>query len=279
MLSDSDPIRRDIEAVSHISAVPTILRVVSEVSGLRFSVIARVTQNQWVACAVHDEIAFGVEPGGTLDVATTLCSHVRDSHVPLVIDHASADPVYCNHPTPKMYLFESYVAVPIFLADGSYFGNVCALDPLPRQVNQPKILSMMKLFAELISLQLEIEARQDATRAQLSDVQQTSELREQFIAVLGHDLRNPLSSVSMGTELLLRETLTDDQRKTVERIRASGRRMTELVRHLLDFARARLGGGIGLSLAAVTDLQESVRHVIAELESVNPDREIRFSAE
>jgi hypothetical protein len=278
-LAAADPIRQDVEAVSRISAVPTILRVVSEVSGLRFSVVARVTQDQWVACAVHDEMSFGLGPGDTLDVTTTLCSEVRDSHVPVVINHASVDPHYCGHPTPKMYGLESYIAVPIFLANGEYFGNVCAMDPLPHHVDQPKILGMMKLFGELIALQLDAEARQAATHAQLLDAQETSQLREQFIAVLGHDLRNPLSSVNMGAELLLREPLADRQRNTVERIWSSGRRMSGLVGHLLDFARARLGGGIGLALADVTDLDSALRHVVAELQSVHPRRELRFSSE
>jgi hypothetical protein len=144
-LSASDPLRQDIAAVGRLSAVPTILRVVAEVTGMRFGVIARVTADQWVACAVHDEISFGLTPGGTLEVATTLCSKVRDTLAPVVMNEASTDPEHCGHPTPKMYGFESYISVPIFLTDGSYFGNVCALDPRPLDVNQPRVLSMMRL--------------------------------------------------------------------------------------------------------------------------------------
>ena len=112
----------DVEAVARLEAVPTILRVVTETTGLRFSLVARVTQDTWTACAVHDELAFGLKAGGTLDVATTLCSEVRDSHTPIIINHASEDPRYCTHHTPKIYGLESYIAVPIFLTDGSYFG-------------------------------------------------------------------------------------------------------------------------------------------------------------
>ncbi len=103
------------------------------------------------------------------------------------------------------------------------------------------------------------------------------ELREQFIAVLGHDLRNPLTSVNMGADSLLRRPLGESERKTVERIRASGRRMSSLVADLLDFARAKLGAGVGLALEDVADLGGALRHVVAELESAHPDREVRLT--
>ncbi len=278
-ISQSDPINRDVEAIGRISAVPTILRVIAETTGLRFCAVARVTQDQWVACAVHDHLGFGLAPGGTLDVATTLCAEVRDTRATVVMDHASTDSKYCNHQTPKLYGFESYISVPIFLVNGDYFGTVCALDPLPTPVNQPKIVSMMTLFAELIGAQLAAEQRQTETQEQLLDVQQTAEIREQFIAVLGHDLRNPLSSVTMGADLLLRQSLPEPQRKTVERIRSSGRRMSALVSDLLDFARARLGAGIGLNVGEVRDLELALRHVVDELQSTHPAREIRFTSD
>jgi sigma-B regulation protein RsbU (phosphoserine phosphatase) len=278
-MREPESTRDDVAAISRISAVPTILRVVTEVTGLRLSLIARVTATEWVACAVNDHMNFGLAPGGTLDVATTLCSQVRDTHQSVIINHASSDPDFCDHPTPKMYGFESYISVPIFLADGAYFGNICALDSRPAQVKEPRIEGMMRLFAELISSQLAAEAQLGATRAELLDARKTAELREQFIAVLGHDLRNPLSSVVVGAETLLRRSLDDAARSTVQRIVASGRRMSGLVSDLLDFARARLGSGIGVSPSDVSDLATSLRHVIAELEGAHAERTIVASIE
>jgi hypothetical protein len=50
--------------------------------------VARVTQDRWVACAVRDEISFGLAPGGELDVKTTICDEIRDSGQAVVIDFA-----------------------------------------------------------------------------------------------------------------------------------------------------------------------------------------------
>jgi signal transduction histidine kinase len=271
----SDPLHADVAAISRLSSVPTILRVISQVTGMRYGCIARVTANQWVACAVHDNVPFGLHPGDELEINTTLCKRVRDTHVPVVIEHASVDPEFATHPTPKMYSFESYVAVPIYLVDGSYFGNVCVWDPEPFQIDRSKVLSMMGLFGQLVAQQLDAEVRQAVTTDQLLDAHSTAELREQFIAVLGHDLRTPLASISLGAQTLALDDLSTDQRKLVDRIGSSARRMRGLVSSLLDLARAKMGPGIELALTEVADLAAPLRHVVAELETSHPGCEIR----
>jgi signal transduction histidine kinase len=268
----------DIAAVQSISAVPTILQVVIATTGLRFACVARVTENSWTTCAVLDKIGFGLKPGDELDVATTLCSEVRDSRAPIVIDKASEDTQYCNHLTPRKYGFESYISLPLYRVDGEYFGTLCALDPLPAKLSDEKTVSTMKLFAELISLQLETQERLDESRVALHGEQQTAAVREQFFAVVSHDLRTPLSSIITGTEVLLRRPIDADTKSIVMRIQRSGLRISSLVDDVLDLARGRMGGGIPLDLHAVDTLEEDLRHVVAELQGGYPDRSIEFDA-
>ncbi len=272
----SATLERDLADVAKIEAVPTILRTIRELTGLRCTLIARVLPDQWVACAVHDEIAFGLRVGGELDVDTTLCREVRDTGRPVIIDHASADPVYANHPTPKMYGFESYISVPIFRQSGEYFGTLCGLDPLPHALNDERTRSLMKMFSDLISLQLEAEARYESNRVELDEQRAVAELRDQFIAVLGHDVRNPLSSIAMGTSLLLRKTRDAGDRRVLERLRSSTLRIEALVDDLLDLARGQVGGGLHLETADVEDLEVRLRHVIAEIQASQPSRVIAF---
>ena len=104
--------------MQRISAVPAILQVLSETTGLRFAAVARVTETNWTACAVFDRIEFGLKVGGELDVTTTLCSEIHASHQPIIISQVSADPDYCHHHTPQIYGFESYISVPVLRANG-----------------------------------------------------------------------------------------------------------------------------------------------------------------
>lgn len=262
-----------------METVPTILRTIRESTGLRFTLIARVLPDRWVAMAVHDEINFGLKAGGELDVSTTLCQQVRETKKAVIIDHASTDPIYSTHATPKLFGFESYISVPIFLQDGEYWGTVCGLDPEPRSLKDGKTLATLELFGTLISMQLAAEARHDGRRAELIAEQESAKLREQFIAVLGHDVRNPLSSITSGTELLLHKLTDVGERRTLERIRRSSRRIEALVDDVLDLARGRLGGGITIAPAPVADLELRLRHVIAEVQSTHPEHHIAATFE
>lgn len=154
---DESAAAADIQAIGRIGAVPSILEILLDTTGLGFAAVARVTETSWTACAVLDRIGFGLGVGGELEVATTFCSEIRASGVPIVIDQASKDGVYCGHRTPRMYGFESYIAVPIILRSGRIFGTICALDPNPARLTDPKILRSLELFAELIGTQLKLD--------------------------------------------------------------------------------------------------------------------------
>ena len=271
----ADEILKDVNTIGRIEAVPMLLRVVSETTGMGFAAVARVTEGTWTACAVHDRIDFNLKPGGQLDVSTTLCKEVRDARTPIAIDQASLDPVYCDHHTPRLYKIESYVSVPIVLSTGEYFGNLCAIDPRPAKVTQPSVLGMFTSFAQLIALQLEAERSSEATEAALLDERAAGELREQFIAVLGHDLRNPLAAMAACGLLLDRQAGDPENvRAIARRIDQNTRRMSALIDDTLDLARGRLGGGIGVRPAPVADLDDAVLAVVDELRDAHPARRI-----
>lgn len=264
----------DIATIGRISAVPAMLQVISEMTGLRFAAVARVTDDSWTACAVLDQLDFGLLVGGELDLTTTLCHEIRGSHVSIVIDKASEDPLYRDHHTPRIYHFESYISVPVFRTDGRFFGTICALDPNPAQLRSSTIQSTMESFARVLSLQIEAEEGFQQAEADLQQERETAELREQFIAVLGHDLRNPLFAINVGAERLLRKHPDPATETLVRHMLASGRRASQLVEDVLDFARGRMGSGIPLNIGECLGLADTFRHVVAELQNVHPQRRI-----
>jgi phosphoserine phosphatase RsbU/P len=111
----------------------------------------------------------------------------------------------------------------------------------------------------------------EAAQARLKDERETSELREQFIAVLGHDLRNPLASISAGTRILSRRPKDETETGVLRMMEATVLRMTGLIDNLLDFARGRLGGGITLNRAN-RPLQPVLEQVVSEFRYASPDR-------
>ncbi len=102
-----------------------------------------------------------------------------------------------------------------------------------------------------------------------------SDFEQQLIGIVSHDLRNPLSAILMGASVLARrEDLDARAAKGVLRIQSSAQRAIRMIRDLLDFTQARLGGGIHVSRAPL-DLGDLIRHVVEELETAHPGREIR----
>lgn len=260
----------DVALVQSIAAVPKIMRVIAESTGLRFVCVARVTDNSWISCAVLDSLGFGLVPGAELVLSSTLCDAVRKQNQSIFIDNVSASAEYHDHPTPKQYGFESYFSVPLYWQDGEFFGTLCGLDPVANELSTQGVSESLLLYAELISLQLETEKRAILTEEALLAERETAELREQFIAVLGHDLRTPLASIINGAELIKFTETAHNVRSVAERILRSGNRISHLVDDLLDFARGRLGGGIPLIMTNSADLGTHLRHAVSELQSNNP---------
>ena len=262
----TDPhLLNDVAEIGRIEAVPRILETVAHITGSRFTAIARVTETTWTACATLDTLGFGLVPGGQLVLETTICDEIRQSSTSVVFARASTHPLYSKHHTPRIYGLESYASVPIHRPDGSFFGTLCAIDSSPGNFDEAHVRRSMELLAELVGNYLDKEDRLQEAETALSDAQRDSDLRDQFIAVLGHDLRSPLQAISVAADALEDEATSARQQQMLAHIASGVTRMDGLINDVLDFARGRLGGGIPISLRESDTLQADLERVAAEV--------------
>jgi sigma-B regulation protein RsbU (phosphoserine phosphatase) len=140
---------------------------------------------------------------------------------------------------------------------------------------------LLKARDELKALAGTLETRVAEETAQrlrsdtaLTSQREEAQLREQFIAVLGHDLRNPLASIIAGTRLIQKSKLDEKAEAIILMMQKSVMRMASLIDNVLDFARGRLGGGITLVLAS-QPLEPTLRQVVDELQSTHPESIIK----
>lgn len=110
----------------------------------------------------------------------------------------------------------------------------------------------------------------EATKLQ-GEAKDRAEFAEQMMGIVSHDLRNPLSSIQMGTVLLGRSELALSQQRTLARIGRSAERAARLITDLLDFTQARLGRGLNVAMAEI-DLHESLADTVEELRHIYPAR-------
>jgi two-component system sensor histidine kinase/response regulator len=129
----------------------------------------------------------------------------------------------------------------------------------------------LKRRAEIIAVK-EIEAAR--AHAEAGRAEEASRLKDRFIGILGHDLRNPLTAITNSAHLLMRSPeLSERHQTSAARILRSSQRMAQMIRDLLDFTRGHLGGGIPVE-PAEANLAEICNRVVDETKAVHPQREI-----
>lgn len=266
---------KDVVAVNQIPVISKILDVVCRTTGLGFAAVARVTENKWITCTVKDSLSFGLAPGDELPIETTICNEVRANELPVFIDNVEKDKKYFNHPVPALYKFQSYVSVPIYRKDGSFFGTLCALDPKPAKVSTEEVKGMFTLFADLISFHLDAIEEKQRVKKELKEELENAALREQFIAILGHDLKNPIATTRMSADIMLKFSKEEMVQRNAAMIKSTSFRMEALIDNILDFARGKLGEGIILQKKEEKELLEkSLQQVVNEIRALSPDRDI-----
>jgi len=268
-----EEIAADIGSVGSFEALPLLLQVVCRATGMGFAAVVRMTENTWTACAVKDDIGLGLT-GGQPDARTILGIEPRAAAAPIAIDDAGADPRYRDYPVRTLHRIESYVSVPIVTAGGRRFGSLCAVDTRPRRVSDPKIIGIFEGLAGLLALHLEGRAAGQQGLAAVRDERVVTELREQFAAILGHDLRNALQAVFSGSALLQRKLSDPALQLIAGRIKTGATRMSGLINDVLDFIHGRLGGGIAVEMRNMGDIGERLLAVVQGLQAANPKHPI-----
>jgi sigma-B regulation protein RsbU (phosphoserine phosphatase) len=114
-----------------------------------------------------------------------------------------------------------------------------------------------------------------ANQSSLDTSREQAALREQFIAVLGHDLRNPLAALRAGLSMLGGEQLSDRAELVIAESEKSVTRMFDMIDDLMDFARSRLGSGVSLEIEEDTDFAGTLEAVLQEIAIAHPEAEFR----
>ncbi len=268
--------QQDIDDIAQIPIVSRLLDVVCQTTGMGFAAIARVTEDNWITCSVHDDINFGLKPGDELEIKTTICDEIRMHQKSVVIDHVATDPNFSHHHTPLMYGFQSYISMPIIRKNGSFFGTLCAIDPKPHHVSSPAVTGMFSLFADLISFHLQaIETFRESETLILEErnkfsesenqqkvftealekkvLQRTMELEEKngelnkmntelqsFAYISSHDLQEPLRKIQIFSSIIQEketENLSQTGKEYFDRIKQAASRMQSLINDLLTYSR------------------------------------------
>ena len=143
-----------------------------------------------------------------------------------------------------------------------------AVDFLAKPIEPHILQSKVGVFVELAQQKQQLAN-------ELREKTETLRLNELFTAMLGHDLRGPLSVIIMGSMVQEKKAADEAARKAAARTLDSAKRMSRMITDMLDLARARLGGGIPVSRQPC-DLAALAERCVEGFRVASPDRPVEL---
>jgi signal transduction histidine kinase len=214
--------------------VPEVLALVSEVVPLRIAVLMledRTAQRPRIrAIAWHAEGASASRLRAAKAHAKTAYAYLTRT-VPNVEEEAGAAPLPASIPPPPESGKEGFVLLPLVIDQHRIFG---ALEMEGATRLDETDLTFVNAIVNQLAIALD----------RIAQVKQAIQARQDLLAFVSHDLKNPLGSILMISELLLRAPPTEDPgelKKRVEVIQRSAYRMNRLLGALLDAASIEAG--------------------------------------
>ena len=189
---------------------------------------------------------------------------------PVCIEDVRAAPeVAADRPMLAEERIAALAFVPL-VYEGRLLGSLMLGWDAPRPLSERE-KSVARSIADQVASAVGRKRAQAEKERLIEKLSQTVHLNELFTGVVGHDLRNPLSAIMSTAQLALRRDEGERLRKPLRRVLQAGERMTRMIEQLLDFTRARAGGGIPVDLQEM-DLGDVGRRVLDEIEDANPER-------
>jgi PAS domain S-box-containing protein len=176
-------------------------------------------------------------------------------------------------PVIRRFGAPSIIYVPIIMG-GRPFAVIAFSAAPPRVYNEHDLVFAEELArrasAAIHNAELFQTAKKERERAE-----EATALRERLIAIVGHDVRQPLTSMELGIGLLRMRCKDPALARDADRLSVSVRRMSRMIEQILDFSRSRLARGLALVVAPM-DLREALTAIVDELRTAHPSATIQL---
>ncbi|MHC9237583.1 hypothetical protein ACX9MO_18320 [Pseudooceanicola sp. 502str34] len=154
-----------------------------------------MTTDRWVACRAVDEVNIGLAEGDKIEFETAFCQSVRQMSPKILFSDVATDKIYKKHPIAAKLGIVSDASLPILRSDGTFSGTLCAIDTMPRDVQHPRAVAMLGMFAEIIGRGLEVKETLEGQERLIEYERRMAPAQEEFVAVLGQELRNRVAAL------------------------------------------------------------------------------------
>jgi len=176
-----------------------------------------------------------------------------ESHQRVIVEDITESEIYAGKPSLSMMLHADVRAVqsvPLLSSSGNLLGTISTHFSEPHRPSEQE-LRLMDLLARQTADYLErkqVEEEREQLLAGEHELRQTAEeanrLKDEFLAIMSHELRNPLNVILGYAELLLRTDeikTSDNLRRMADAVKRNAVAQSKLIRDLLDLSRLRSG--------------------------------------
>jgi signal transduction histidine kinase len=207
-----------------------------------------------------------IATGRQTPLSHAICQHVVESAQPLIVADARDHPVLRQNLAVRDLRVVAYLGIPLTSPEGQVLGTLCTMDAKVREWSPREIAILQDLaFSVMTEIELRVLAKQfQANYLKLRDLELQ---RDEMVQMLVHDLRNPLTSLLGGLELVEMQSGMDaDLRDSMGIARRSGESLLKMVGEILDVSKAE-AGRLTLELTETTphQLVEDAAAQIAQL--------------
>ncbi|MCZ4224814.1 sensor histidine kinase [Pedobacter rhodius] len=211
-----------------------ITRLASEICGTPIALITLLDERrQWFKSAI------GLDIDGT-PREHAFCAHTIVEHSGIMeIPDARADSKFAENPLVKGdpgIVF--YAGVSLIGTEGMPLGTICVIDRIVRKLS-PRQLDAMQILSKQVIAQMELRKKVRKLSEANLQLRETNEFIQRFATTAAHDLKNPLSSISMSAEMLVRHLQDKEDEKGIKLAStnlSSSKKLTQLVNDMLDYS-------------------------------------------
>jgi len=172
----------------------------------------------------------------------SFCTHaIASSEEIMVVKDARLDERFANNPMvtgPTKLVF--YAGVPLINEDGFALGTICVLDQKSHHLTDPQLQALKSLAKQVVD---KIELKRKVTRLEHKndELAKANILIQKFASMAAHDIKNPLSSILLTSQLLSKSALTNKDERAVKLLEmniASSKALLLLVDDMLEYSRS-----------------------------------------
>lgn len=213
-----------------------IARIASAVCGIPISLITFIDEKrQYFKSHIGTDFTENLRE-------LSFCTHaIASSEDIMIVQDATKDKRFANNPMvtgPTKLVF--YAGVPLINEDGYALGTICVLDQKRHELSEEQVAALKSLAKQVVD-KIELKRKIEALEMTNQELSNSNVLIQKFASMAAHDIKNPLTSILLTSQLLrvaAEKTSNERSLKLIDVNISSTKNLLTLVEEMLEYSKS-----------------------------------------